>query len=142
MKHLSAYLKLVDNDYDGDGWYDVLCLDAQNLASQFDNSEWDALTKLVGSMPPVSQEKCLYTISDAHPINAFRIGLLILRLEDIEGTDVFYRALEIMTECIEFMRVEQNDLTALNELKQTISDTPAAERFHDAIQEKITSLSK
>lgn len=139
MGHLSAFLKFVDNDYDGDAWYDVLSQDAQNLASQFDNKEWKALTSKVVSMPPVSQEKCLYTISNAHPINAFRIGLSLLRVED---RDVYSRALETMTECVEFMQVEQKDLVALEEFKQTLCDTPAAERFLDAIQEKIMTLSK
>lgn len=139
MERLSAYLKFVDNDYDGDAWHDVWCEDAENIASQFDNDEWEALTSKVVSMPPVAQEKCLYSIAGAQPINAFRIGLLLLHVED---RDVFYRALETMAECVEFMQPQEEDLAALKEFRQTILDTPAAERFYDAIEEKITTLSR
>lgn len=138
MKRLSAYLDLVDKDIHVDAWYDFFCLEAIDLASQFDRDEWQALTNRVVSLSPVSQEKCLYTIGDTHPICAFRICLLLLRMDD---KDVFYRALETMAYCIENMKVTKNDLAILKEFEMKILETPAAERFYEAITEKIEALS-
>lgn len=135
---LDDYLNLIESGVYNDIWFDVLCDDAEKLASMFDPKDWEALAERVVSLAPLSQEKCLYTICGGNPIWGFKIGLLLV---GSENADIHYRALETMADCLQSTKATKDDLDTLRSLEKKISITPAAERFWLPIAQKVKDLS-
>ncbi|MEK5238787.1 hypothetical protein NST99_24125 [Paenibacillus sp. FSL L8-0470] len=110
---------LLSADTSVDSWYDVGCVIASEMLSEFNSSDWVELSNQVQNKPIEWQRKLAYCLDNECNVNEFNILLSLLSKNDEELFEI----------CIDTLRSFTNQ-----EIKKMILDNPSIlQRINDSL---------